>query len=175
MAFLSSLIVRCDSGVDSRSLGIFASGLLVKLFGGIYFVCRLAIFSFPTCAHQRATSHECVHGTHQFAVLSSSVISRIFCQSACRTLGDVRGDAFVYVGLTDYLCMESCRLGNIWPRDLPRLDGQPVLVTMVSSCCTTMVGDHQHCRYVGVCHASGLVVEAIKCFLYLASPYLAIT
>ena len=64
MACLSGFIVRSGCGVDRRSLGFFTSRFLVEFHGGIDFVCRLAIFPVPSCAHQRAIFNECVHGTH---------------------------------------------------------------------------------------------------------------
>ena len=64
MACLSGSIVCSDCGVDRRSLGIFTSRFLVEFHGGVDFVCRFAIFSVPSCGHQRAIFNECVHGTH---------------------------------------------------------------------------------------------------------------
>ena len=168
MACLPSSIVRSDGRVDRRSLGIFTSGLLAEFYGGVDFVCRLAIFPVPSCAHQRAIPHECVHGTHQFAVLSSSVFGGIFRQYACRAMGDVRGDAFVHAGTSYSFRLEPSRLVCIWIRTFPWLVGQSFLGAMVCACSAVVVGLSKHCWYVGICDACSLVVETHRCRVHLA-------
>ena len=89
-------------------------------------------------------------------------------------MGDVRGDAFVYVGVAGSLCMESGRWGYIWVGALSRLVSQSFMGTMVSARSTLVDRVVEHCRHVCIRDAAGLVVEAIRCFLYLARPLLAI-
>ena len=118
MACVPSSIVRSNCGVDRRPVGFFASGLLVEFYGGIDFVCRFPIVSIFTCAYQRTIFNECVHGTHQLAVLLSSLLGRIFCQYPCRAMGDVRGDAFVHAGTSITFRLEPVRMGHHWVGDL---------------------------------------------------------
>ena len=118
MASVPSSIVRSDSGVDRRSVGFFASRFLVEFYGGIDFVCRFAIVSIFTCAYQRTIFNESMHGTHKLAVLSSSLLGRIFCQPPCRAMGDVRSDAFVHAGTSITFRLEPGRMGHHWVGDL---------------------------------------------------------
>ena len=53
MASVPSSIVRSDRGVGCRSMGFFASRLLVELFGCFHFVWPFAIVSKPSSAFQR--------------------------------------------------------------------------------------------------------------------------
>ena len=173
MARVPSSIVRSDSGVDRRSVGFFASGLLVEFYGGIDFVCRFAIVSIFTYAYQRTIFNECVHGTHKLAVLSSSLLGRIFCQHPCRAMGNVRGDAFVHAGTSDSYRLEPSLMGYHWFGDLSWLDGQSFLGAMVCACSAFVDGLTQYCRDVCICNACGLVVATIRRFVHLASAQLA--
>ena len=118
MARVPSSIVRSDRGVGCRSVGFFAGRLLVELYGCFHFVCRFAIVSIFTCTYQRTIFNECVHGTYQLVVLSSSLLGRIFCQPDGRAMGDLRGDAFVHAGTSVSFRLEPGRMGHHWFGDL---------------------------------------------------------